>query len=1212
MKKNATTILECWRITPFRWKKNHFKCAFCENIFTCCTELREHVKICSTHHSVKDIYSKFKEMSLINVDVTNAVCRLCACPFYSVPQMRQHVIEHGLDFDSSHPDGVLPFSLDNNLWCCLICREKFNNFLKLYEHMNTHYQHYICATCGKGYMTAPRLRKHSEVHLKGSYPCDKCGRMFTMRAARDYHKANVHAKGPRYECPHCDMRFSGYYDRMNHLNQAHRAKEVAYECSHCEKTFKTSGQRSVHVRREHFPQQRNYNCDYCEWHFKTNYELKRHMVKHSGSSIADTRDKGRKLKEHVSARQMLRRRRANNELPEESERRIAKTMMQRNAIALLECSTAWAFRWFRCAYYCSYCDIKFLEPNDLRDHIRSNHLHQKPTKKLFAKLTENNMLKVEISDLKCRLCGLNFNTIDGFKEHLVLVHQKKLYPNYSDGVLPFKLSSNDFKCPKCHIRFASFSKMNEHMNSHFRNYICDTCGKGFVSKSRFRAHVQSHEVGSFPCGVCDEVLETRTARMCHRVKVHLKGVKYACPRCPEVFTKYNARLKHLVEKHGQQKIYYPCVHCGKLFETNCNRSAHYRMSHKVGKKCSDLNNSWNDKRADRPDTKPPTKLLWKQKRKFNDQRDNAAIILECSNACPFRWRRGCYTCAFCPKNFADFESIKEHSIEHPNKVDALKFARTFDYVKVEVTNLQCNICREAMPNLDNLKDHLVVVHEKPVIKDLDLGVTPFLLMNKELSCTHCGERFLQFTKLNTHMNQHYPNNICCHCGKAFSAAHRLKAHQVIHETDNNKCTRCDKVFETRVQFNRHVYLTHTSEFRYRCPYCNEVFKTYSERLKHLKNSHGGKAELKEEEITDYTAIASNDDIINRRVEGNARRAMFRKNIKNILTSCTAYPFKYRKGAYLCFFCKSSFLEPQLLREHSQRHHSDIAFKPRKYDPLKMDFSVTVCRLCGVNIKDYSELKIHLRIHGKSIDCTYGESILPYKLSKDEYCCQVCGKRYEMFLSLHKHMNDHYEHYICETCGKGFATIQRMLNHSRTHEKGSFPCKHCGELLQSYAGLYAHIAKVHKANKRYKCPICDEKFSSYKYRMKHLNTIHNEKTALFPCPSCPKVFDLCSRRTAHIRSQHLQERNHACTTCGMKFFSNYELQEHSIKHGGARIYQCDVCKKSYARLKTLREHMRIHNNDRRFVCPICGQSFIQKCSLKQHVRVHHPMQIKDGF
>ncbi|XP_023939824.2 myoneurin isoform X6 [Bicyclus anynana] len=347
----------------------------------------------------------------------------------------------------------------------------------------------------------------------------------------------------------------------------------------------------------------------------------------------------------------------------------------------------------------------------------------------------------------------------------------------------------------------------------------------------------------------------------------------------------------------------------------------------------------------------------------------------------------------------------------------------------------------------------------------------------------------------------------------------------------------------------------------------------------------------------------------KRAEGNARRAAFRKNIKIIMTSCTAYPFKYRKGTYLCFFCKSSFLEPEKLREHTQETHADLMFKLKKYEPLKMDFSTTTCRLCGIQISDYLMLKIHLREHGKELDVTYGESVLPYKLSRDEHCCQICGKRYEMFLSLHKHMNDHYEHFICETCGKAFVTMQRMLNHSRTHERRDFPCKRCGETLTSYAGLYAHTAKVHRSNKRYKCPICDEKFASYKYRMKHLNTVHGEKTALFPCPSCPKVFDLCSRRTAHIRSHHLQERNHSCSVCGMKFFSNYELQEHSIKHAGARIYQCDVCKKSYARLKTLREHMRIHNNDRRFVCPVCGQSFIQKCSLKQHVRVHHPIQVK---
>ncbi|XP_046975270.1 zinc finger protein 62-like isoform X5 [Vanessa cardui] len=281
-KKNASAILECWTLCPFRWKRNRFKCAYCEDNFIECTELRNHIRLCSTQHCVKDIYSKFKEMSLINIDVTEASCRICAMPFQGVNEMRNHVIEHGFDFDTSHPDGVLPFFLDKESWKCLICRESFNNFLKLYEHMNIHYQHYICATCGKGYMTAPRLRKHSEVHISGTFPCDKCRQVFTMRAARDYHKAHAHAKGPRYECPQCNMRFEGYYERMNHLNKEHREKEVLYKCAHCELSFKTSGKRAIHVRSVHFPQQRNFACPFCKWLFKTGYELKRHMVKHTG------------------------------------------------------------------------------------------------------------------------------------------------------------------------------------------------------------------------------------------------------------------------------------------------------------------------------------------------------------------------------------------------------------------------------------------------------------------------------------------------------------------------------------------------------------------------------------------------------------------------------------------------------------------------------------------------------------------------------------------------------------------------------------------------------------------------------------------------------------------------------------------------------------------------------------------------------------------
>lgn len=280
-KKNAAAILACWTFCPFRWTKNRFKCAYCEADFTECTSLRDHVRICSTQHTINDVYNKFREMPLINVDATDAICCICSAPFQDISQMHDHVIQHGFEFNLHHRDGVLPFFLDKESWKCFICSEKFNNFLKLYEHMNVHYQYYICDVCGKGYMTAPRLRKHSEVHISGSFACTECGKVFFMRAARDAHKASAHSKGPRYECPHCNTRFHSYYDRMTHLKETHSEKEVVYKCSYCDLSFKTSGSRATHVRNVHFLPQLDFKCSSCHWKFKTSYELKRHMVRHT-------------------------------------------------------------------------------------------------------------------------------------------------------------------------------------------------------------------------------------------------------------------------------------------------------------------------------------------------------------------------------------------------------------------------------------------------------------------------------------------------------------------------------------------------------------------------------------------------------------------------------------------------------------------------------------------------------------------------------------------------------------------------------------------------------------------------------------------------------------------------------------------------------------------------------------------------------------------
>ncbi|XP_063632044.1 zinc finger protein 254-like isoform X13 [Cydia splendana] len=351
---------------------------------------------------------------------------------------------------------------------------------------------------------------------------------------------------------------------------------------------------------------------------------------------------------------------------------------------------------------------------------------------------------------------------------------------------------------------------------------------------------------------------------------------------------------------------------------------------------------------------PDLKLKWKPKRKYNDHRDNAAIIIECSNVCPFRWKRGTFTCAFCPMSFGDFSGIREHALEHPNRVEAMRLARPLDNVKVEITGLRCELCLLHIKDVETLKEHLLQIHDKPISINHGIGVTPFLIEGKEFVCTHCGEHFELFSKLNTHMNHHYPNNICFQCGKAFSAAHRLKAHLVIHEASNSmqyKCSKCDDVFATRALKNSHMALAHGPEYRYRCPYCNDSFLRYADRAKHLKVAHDRKVEYP---CHLCTAVFS---MCNQRT----------KHIQQV---------HIRHKQFFCALCPYQFVTAAQLRNHMVKHVGE-----RKYQ----------CQVCKKSYARTKTLKEHMRIHNND----------------KRFVCQFCNNAYVQKCSLQSHMRTHH-------------------------------------------------------------------------------------------------------------------------------------------------------------------------------------------------------------
>lgn len=348
------------------------------------------------------------------------------------------------------------------------------------------------------------------------------------------------------------------------------------------------------------------------------------------------------------------------------------------------------------------------------------------------------------------------------------------------------------------------------------------------------------------------------------------------------------------------------------------------------------------------------KLKWKPRRKYNDQRDNAAVIIECSNVCPFRWKRGTFSCSFCSHTFADFNELKQHIIEHPNRVEATRLARNFDNIKVDVTGLRCELCLESIKDLDVLKDHLISVHDKPIALEHGLGLTPFLLGSNKFLCTHCDETFELFSKLNTHINKHYPNNICFQCGKAFSAVHRLKAHLVIHESANNeqyKCTKCDQMFATKVLRNSHIALVHGPEYRYRCPYCKDSFKRYSERVKHLKESHDKKIEYPCHLCSSVFAMC------------NQRT----KHIQQV---------HVRHKQFFCKFCTYQFVTAAQLKNHLVKHIGERIYQ---------------CEVCKKSYARSKTLKEHMRIHNND----------------KRFVCEYCNNAYVQKCSLQSHVRTHH-------------------------------------------------------------------------------------------------------------------------------------------------------------------------------------------------------------
>ncbi|CAH2062217.1 unnamed protein product, partial [Iphiclides podalirius] len=306
---NAITLFEFAYVYPFVYAGNKFKCFVCSKSFVDANAFREHSL---NEHSIEELKEEMNKKvrdKTLKVDVVQLQCKLCNETSTTLGSLKVHLRDHGKQIDPGCQDNIIPFKLGDDTFDCQVCGESFQRLRLLIIHMSKHFNNYNCEICGSVFVSLISLKRHQQTHKAGSYPCEKCNKVFTNSAKRISHIKGVHLKKYTRICPLCPERFNSNYQRTKHLRVVHNQTNM-FKCEKCGRQYDLKYHLLLHMRSVHL-QERNYECGICHSRFFTKYCLSRHMVVHTGDKkfkcevCGKVYAKKKSLQEHLMFHELL-------------------------------------------------------------------------------------------------------------------------------------------------------------------------------------------------------------------------------------------------------------------------------------------------------------------------------------------------------------------------------------------------------------------------------------------------------------------------------------------------------------------------------------------------------------------------------------------------------------------------------------------------------------------------------------------------------------------------------------------------------------------------------------------------------------------------------------------------------------------------------------------------------------------------------------------
>lgn len=315
-------------------------------------------------------------------------------------------------------------------------------------------------------------------------------------------------------------------------------------------------------------------------------------------------------------------------------------------------------------FVCGYCDATYPDPKDLRSHTEIDHRKDRLSFKQSFVMAEYNV-KLDITDLKCKICSTNMENLTKLKDHLVDNHKKVVYTDIKDHLMQFRLKKGDvFDCVMCPSTYETFKMLKQHMNKHYCNYSCTKCENSFATKRSLSAHQETHQDGSFKCDLCDKIFSTRTKKQYHEKAKHMGTRNISnCPYCDVPFRSYYQRNQHMVKVHDSD-VKYKCNVCNKGYILKSLLMSHIKKNHLMERNYQCIECGY---------------------RFFSNKALKAHMVKHTGEKN--------YTCEVCHKSYARKYTLREHMRIHNND-------RRF----------KCEVCGSTFVQKCSLKSHLLSHH----------------------------------------------------------------------------------------------------------------------------------------------------------------------------------------------------------------------------------------------------------------------------------------------------------------------------------------------------------------------------------------------------------------------------------------------------------------------------------------------------------------------